>query len=188
MVAPSTTPRSQSAVPNSSIRDRMKGKIGYEWKAIFKALACAESNHNGCVTKADFEDCCQKVGIRTITREDLNRLAARYGTEGNNEMLIDFVTMSKDMGLHMPSFNLVHKAVARKENIEKLRKMMHTPETRNRYEQLQTLISDYQLEEGAQNPFDGLALGARKTKSPSSRANSVVSPYQQTGRSLASGK
>lgn len=148
MQAPSTTPRSQSAVGGTNIRDRMRAKIGYEWKAIFKALAVRDGNNLGTISKKDFEDCCQKVGIRTITREDLNRLAARYGVEGNNEMLIDYVTMSKDMGLHMPSFNLVHKTVARKGNVEKLRQMMTTPETRNRYEQLQTLISDYQ-EEGA---------------------------------------
>jgi len=83
-------------------KDNVKAKVGYEWKKIYKHLTRADEHNTGAVTKQQFVDACHTAGV-SLTKDECNRVATWYRTDGANT--IDFVRMSKEMGLHLSSLD-----------------------------------------------------------------------------------
>jgi len=86
----------------------------------------------GSVTQEDFEKVCQQSRVRTISKNDLKRISilypAAYINEGEDQR-IDYLAMSKDMGLHAPSLNLISKQNKRHYNLSRLREFMNSTST-----------------------------------------------------------
>jgi PIN domain nuclease of toxin-antitoxin system len=128
----------------------------------------------GQVSKAHLLLACNQSGVTTITKDDINRLVERYGTAAS---LIDYTQMSKDMGLHLASFNLIYKSTKRKENIERLRKVFAQRQNQNPQanptDALQSLLQedDFQSND-MRNPLDRLIIN-QATKRPKTVAGQV---------------
>jgi len=103
--------------PSVNVREKVRGKVAYEWKAIYKALNKLDPEQTNFVTAQQFEQACESVGVRTINRDDLHGLVKRYGDDGK----INYNLMSKDFGLHTKRFNLFYKHTKREENILRLK-------------------------------------------------------------------
>ena len=85
-------------------KDNIKGKVGYEWKKIYKTLAKQDKKNMGFCSKSQFSDACQNAGVN-LSNQECTRVAS-WWDNGENE--IDFVRMSKEMGLHQSSLNYYH--------------------------------------------------------------------------------
>ena len=63
-----------------------------------------DTENTGAVTKKQFSDACVISGVN-LTKDECNRVANWYNNGENN---IDFVRMSKEMGLHLSSLDYYH--------------------------------------------------------------------------------
>ena len=64
----------------------------------------ADELNTGTVSRKEFSDACQSVGVN-LTKEEFSRIGTLYN---NGENAIDFVRMSKEMGLHLSSLDYYH--------------------------------------------------------------------------------
>jgi len=111
------------------VRDKVRAKVGYEWKAIYKSLNKLDPEQTNFVTAQQFEQTCESVGVRNIHKDDINGLLKRYGEDGK----INYNVMSKDFGLHTPKFDLFYKHTKREKNIERLKNFFKNDKTENRF-------------------------------------------------------
>ena len=110
------------------------------------------------------------MGVKNITKDDLAKVVERYGSGES----IDYVQMSKDLGLHFPSFNLIYKSTKRKQNVERLHDLIKgKTDSDRRLSGLQELISGAEFKiNKTENPLDRLAFGITQ-KSVGSRNGSI---------------
>lgn len=80
--------------------------MAYEWKRLYKFLL--RLNNEGICTRAQFEACCQKVNVTNISRDELAHVSNLYPAKDNG---IDFIAMSKDLGLHGESLRLKSSSI-----------------------------------------------------------------------------
>ena len=85
-------------------KDNIKAKVAYEWKKIYKNLAKDDEINSGCVSRAQFADACQKAGVN-LTKEEQKKIGFLFSDGHEN---IDFIRMSKDLGLHLSSLDFFH--------------------------------------------------------------------------------
>jgi len=54
------------------IKNALKAKLGYDWKAIFKFLTREDEEKAGMVTSEQFERACENAGVTSLTSEQLS--------------------------------------------------------------------------------------------------------------------
>ena len=82
--------------------EKIKGKVGYEWKRIYKNFSIIDREQLGTVTQEGFIDACRAAGLRNISREDTKKLLEFFGTQ---DQKLNYQQMSKELGLHFASLN-----------------------------------------------------------------------------------
>lgn len=65
------TAASGSANRIQVIKNALKAKLGYDWKAIFKFLTRADEAKDGIVSREQFENACTQASVTSLTREEL---------------------------------------------------------------------------------------------------------------------
>ena len=78
--------------------------MAYEWKKIYRNLARADENNSGTVNRDQFAAACQLAGVN-LTKEEAKRVGLLF-SDGKEK--IDFVRMSKELGLHLSSLDFFH--------------------------------------------------------------------------------
>ena len=79
--------------------------------------------------------------------------------------MIDYIALSKDIGLHAPSLNLIMTQNKRHQNVSKLREYITNAESTLNQQDLQELIKQTStLQTQSENPLHGLKLNIRKVQ------------------------
>ena len=103
---------------NQRVKETLRNKLAYEWKHIYKYLARMDIAEDGKVSKANFQQCCEQAGVVNFTTEDLNNT---YKVFGAGDDLIDYVQVSKELGLHKESFKLRTRSSRQQHNLTLIR-------------------------------------------------------------------
>jgi hypothetical protein len=116
-------------------REQIIGKVGYEWKNIYRTLVKLDKRNAGLITVKQLMLACEKVGVR-LTPDDVNKVVLLFAVEviapGSDAVqrgtaIINYMRMSNEIGLHGPSLSSMHGAQTKRAlNIEKLRDALIT--------------------------------------------------------------
>ena len=98
-----------------SFIDNLSQKLAYEWKNIYRSLAQADLNKSGKVTVKEFNNIVNKIGVN-LTKEETGK-AVRMFSQGD---LIDYFSMSNELGLHKPSMNFMKSGSKTLEGLKRL--------------------------------------------------------------------
>ena len=99
-------------------KERLGQKLQYEWKNIFRSLKQNEAfpKGQGLVTRATLESAIQEHNVK-LTRHEFKMLSKLFRQEeqlndettsvGNGNSLVNYVRMSKELGLHSNKVALI---------------------------------------------------------------------------------
>ena len=95
-------------------KEKLVGKIGYESKNIYRQITSVDSKNTGKVSLKQFEVICTSLNI-PMTKDDSQKLAMLFSDEKiviagayavqQGHTLINYIRMSREMGLHVPSIS-----------------------------------------------------------------------------------
>ena len=91
-------------------------KLSYEWKNIYRSLLSMDILHKGQVPVRKFNQALLSHNV-TLTKEEIRRLIKLSSTASDDRSVmdgedpmsatIDYAQLSKNLGLHRPSLNLM---------------------------------------------------------------------------------
>jgi len=81
--------------------DQLRNKLSYEWKNIYRLLNSKDIEEQGQAPLKAFESALKSTGV-FLTSEDMKKIQEKYGDNRSN---INYDQLSKDLGLHQPSFS-----------------------------------------------------------------------------------
>jgi hypothetical protein len=92
-------------------RDQIIGRVGYEWKKIYRQILKFDKRNAGLITVKQLVIACEKLGIR-LTPDDINKVVFLFAVDlikpGSDAVqrgsaIINYMRMSNEIGLHGPS-------------------------------------------------------------------------------------
>ena len=94
-------------------KEKIKARVAYEWKQIYKNLTKLDPSQRGTVTRGQFQLACKKAGV-SIANDDMRQVSVLFAaaTDGvsnvassinSSNIMIDYVRMSKELNLHYGS-------------------------------------------------------------------------------------
>ena len=83
----------------------MKNKLSYEWKNIYRNLNSKDLSEKGIAPLSLFIHALRQTNV-FLSNEDMQRVRNRFGVEDKG---IDYERMSRELGLHMVSFDYMRQ-------------------------------------------------------------------------------
>lgn len=86
---------------------KIRMKLQYEWKNIYRALSSSDTQDSGTVTRKQFDDILQNCSV-FLSNEELKVLSDRFSiSSSNGKSLLSYMKMSEELGLHSNSINIM---------------------------------------------------------------------------------
>jgi hypothetical protein len=61
-------------------RDQIIGKVGYEWKKIYRQIIKNDKRNAGLITVKQLISACEKIGVR-LTPDDVNKVVLLFAVD-----------------------------------------------------------------------------------------------------------